>query len=350
MRELYFGPPHSKYRMPYLPALDGLRAIALLIVMLFHAKAPFANGGYLGVDMFFVLSGFLITALLQEEITKSGTISLGRFYLHRLARLMPPLLLLVAIYLTFAPILWPKYEGHAPDATLAALYLSDYSVAFWGSPKYLRHTWSLSVEEHLYLMWPLALLALRPLAPNRLLAVLIGLYVVATAWRIYCATEQPWAWVYYRFDTRVSGTVLGSALAVAWRLGSFQPQRARFSWAPLAMIITVVGLARWRSSLSLQVGTMAVELLTAWMIVLVLSSTERIKWLERPALVYLGKISYGAYLFHYPIALYLRPHTEWLLTMLVGGGVSLLIAAASYHSIEAWMRRIRKSRSSRYVD
>ncbi|MBA2402361.1 MAG: acyltransferase [Bradyrhizobium sp.] len=138
----------------YNPSLDGLRAIAVVLVISDHCGVPVFDQGYFGVDLFFVLSGFLITRLLVDEIDATGRVDVQRFYLRRLLRLTPPLLLFLTAYLVIAPSLWPQLDlmVHVRDVALVAFYLSDYSQAFWNNPKVLIHTWSLSVEEHFYLI------------------------------------------------------------------------------------------------------------------------------------------------------------------------------------------------------
>jgi peptidoglycan/LPS O-acetylase OafA/YrhL len=173
--------------MTYNPALDGVRAVAIIVVMLFHARAPTALGGYIGVDVFFVLSGYLITTLLLQELQTNHRIDLRRFYLRRLIRLAPALLVMLAIYVIVAPFVWPSIADHGWQAFLAAIYLSDYSVAFWGTPDILSHTWSLSIEEHFYLLWPVVLaFAVRRWDRRSLVIVLGVFYVLATLFRWVC--------------------------------------------------------------------------------------------------------------------------------------------------------------------
>jgi peptidoglycan/LPS O-acetylase OafA/YrhL len=160
----------QKKHLGYIPALGGLRAVAVILVMLAHVGVPGFPGGGLGVDMFFVLSGFLITLLLLEEIDSTGRINVLHFYARRLLRLYPALLLMLLLFAVFFHILQhtlPHGEGleSAKDITLAALYLTDYAIAFGFENKnsLIAHTWSLAVEEHFYLIWPLALPALKKL-------------------------------------------------------------------------------------------------------------------------------------------------------------------------------------------
>lgn len=157
----------------------------------------------------------MITRLLAEEIDVLGKINLWGFYLRRLLRLAPPLLLLLAVYLAIAPRLWPQFSlwEHIRDAALAGLYLSDYARAFWDNPKILQHTWSLSVEEHFYFIWPFVVLLLARIEFRWRIACLFGLYLLATAWRIFEYEGLGWAATYFRFDTRMSGLIFGALLA-----------------------------------------------------------------------------------------------------------------------------------------
>lgn len=196
--------------MPYNPALDGLRALAVLLALAFHSRIEGFHGGFFGVDVFFVLSGYLITRLLANQHSATGTINVPAFYLRRLHRLYPALLPFLGAYLIAGPLAFPNRQDHARDALVAATYLSDYGFAFWKIPWLVQHTWSLSVEEHFYLAWPVALLlVLRP--PGRYWApVVLSLTVAATLWRWHVVLNvDPWHQPYYRFDTRLSGLLLG---------------------------------------------------------------------------------------------------------------------------------------------
>ena len=145
----------------YVPALDGLRGLAVLLVVLFHAAAPPFQGGFVGVDMFFVLSGYLITNLLLQEYQQQGRIDFGRFYLRRFLRLMPALLFMTA---TFALVASWQLEGEPLRQALgeipwAVSYLANWARAWDLIPMfYLVHTWSLAIEEQFYLLWPVVLL------------------------------------------------------------------------------------------------------------------------------------------------------------------------------------------------
>ena len=212
-----------------------MRAIAALLVVADHCRIPGFEGGFYGVDLFFVLSGYLITRLLIDEHTSSGSIDLPRFYLRRYLRLTPPLLALLAAYLVFGPILWPQFDlwWHVRDALVAAFYISDYARAFLQLPHIVQHTWSLGVEEHFYLLWPLALLGLLRLPARWRPAALFGLFVAATAWRmIWYDDVSDWPETYFRFDTRMAGLMLGALMVTlppeansvpSWKAGTGAP-------------------------------------------------------------------------------------------------------------------------------
>ena len=172
----------APFRLGYRPALDGMRGIAILAVLAVHTHHIFGSsilrGGNVGVDIFFVLSGFLITALLLEEWQSKGAISLKGFYWRRVLRLVPALLILLVSLYFFADIFLPIGEAGATTRSIpvAFLYASDFGLAFFqlrlGA---LQHTWSLAIEEHFYLVWPLFLVAALKLGASRRRLVVIAL-------------------------------------------------------------------------------------------------------------------------------------------------------------------------------
>jgi peptidoglycan/LPS O-acetylase OafA/YrhL len=334
--------------MPYIPALDGIRAIAVLLVMLFHAHTPGFFGGYLGVDIFFVLSGYLITSLLLNEMAETGEIRIHRFYLKRFTRLMPPLACLLALYLLLSAWAWPDYNSHFRDALIAVFYLSDFAPIMNMSPKMLGHTWSLSVEQHYYLLWPVVLLLIVRIYGRQMVRAFVVMYLAATFWRIFCITSgQSWVMVYPRFDVRVSGLIMGALLAVWLR------SRPKFS-APSMLWMAPITLAAaisltcfaWKNPLGLMIGTTCTELLAAIMILVVLKPGESVlhQLTNSAGAIYLGKLSYGLYLYHYPVFFYLREHFDWPATLGIGLPLSLGLAALSYHSIERMSRNSRLER------
>jgi len=317
--------------MGYQPAFDGLRAIAVLAVMAFHAGAPIARGGFLGVDLFFVLSGYLITSILVAEHRDTGRIHLAAFYWRRAIRLYPTLLIMLAAFVLMAPVLWPE-TPRFEHAALAALYLSDYSRAFYGAPEVILHTWSLSVEEHFYLILPLVLPAIiRSKSPARVLMLIWGF---ATLWRIINLWELGWDATYFRFDTRLSGLVLGCALA--FYKGNGVPRIA--TGAAAVMLISALVFVRHKDWNSLQFAVTFAELASAVLIL----GCRNIPFLSSTWLAYIGKLSYGIYLWHYPIVVYMRSfRTDWPTKVLVSVALSILLAALTYHLVDTRLRRFR---------
>jgi peptidoglycan/LPS O-acetylase OafA/YrhL len=333
--------------MRYIPALDGLRAVAIVLVLLFHARAPFGLGGFVGVDVFFVLSGFLITSLLLGEYAARGTVSLRSFYWRRAVRLCPALFALLAVYLLVAPIVWPGAANHGLESAVAGLYLSDYAVAFLGIPQFIGHTWSLSVEEHFYLLWPLVLLwACRRFTARQLVIGLAVAWVAATLWRAACVADgQSWQLAYYRFDTRLSGLLLGALLAALARdpaalagVRRYMPRAVL--WLPLALLAGY--RFRWGAMEVLVWGLPVIELCTLAVLMEIQRAGGLSRVLAHPSLVWLGKMSYGVYLWHYPIMRVMRDDYPWEFTLLAGTALSIGMAALSFYTIEAWAKRSRR--------
>ncbi|WP_416762263.1 acyltransferase family protein [Roseateles sp. So40a] len=322
--------------LPYNPALDGLRALSILVVIAFHCFVPGFGGGHLGVDLFFVLSGYLITALLAAEI-RHGGIAVGRFYMRRLMRLYPPLLALVLAYLLLAPWLFPN-EPRWLMAGLTLTYVMDYAIAFNVLPPTLGVTWSLGVEEKFYLLWPLLLPAL--LRARRPMLWLLGAFVAVTAWRYAVAWQWGWGQAYFRFDTRVTGIVLG---AIAALRPTVMPRwLVLVACASLLINLVMPSLpfhwqfpgATWRVT--------AAEL-AAFVLVSHAAAHPTGTWLSSPPLAWLGRLSYGLFLWHFAaISALGRSHSPWVL---LGASLtfSLVMAAVCHYLIERpvgrWSRR-----------
>jgi len=337
----------------YNPALDGLRAIAAMLVVADHCRVPGFAAGFFGVDLFFVLSGYLITRLLVDEFDARSRINLRGFYLRRFLRLTPPLLLMLVAYLAVAPMAWPQFSlwAHIRDAALAGFYLSDYSLVFWHHPRMLLHSWSLAVEEHFYLIWPLAILLLTRIEIRWRIAVLFGIYLLATVWRIFEYERLDWNTTYYRFDTRMSGLVFGAILAI-WlpRIGRISEKIANaagvFACAALILCLTV---GYWHAPGGLVWMISLVEVAAA---ALLIAASVQNSWvsamLSAPPLVGIGIISYGVYLWHYPAAAFFRGLLPWYQTMPLVLTLALATATASYLAIERPLQRYRRGLNTRW--
>ncbi|MGP1692489.1 MAG: acyltransferase family protein, partial [Giesbergeria sp.] len=230
------------FTLGYNPALDGLRGVAILLVVLSHAHVPLFDGAFLGVDLFFVLSGFLITSLLLLERQAHGRIDYVRFYRRRLLRLMPALALFLGTYCLVAPLLWPGLDDVYRDALVSLAYLADYGIAFFDSPGTLLHMWSLSVEEHFYLVWPpLLMFLVRFSRPGQVWRPIALLYLLSWLWRLlWVAHGQQFYEIFFRFDTRASGLLAGSLLAALMHerpafLRWLQERLPLAMWLPLAV-------------------------------------------------------------------------------------------------------------------
>jgi peptidoglycan/LPS O-acetylase OafA/YrhL len=322
------------------PALDGLRALAVLLVLAVHSHLPELPGGFLGVDLFFVLSGFLITGLLVEEQDRTGHVDVWRFYARRALRLTPPLLCLLVAYLAVAPSAWPDMplSEHLGSAALAGFYLSDYTFAFANIPQYLAHTWSLAVEEHYYLIWPLALIWMtRRLTRQKIIVGMAIFYAMATIWRYlnmayFLLDLTP---VHFRFDTHLTGLVLGSLLALSG--ASIRTRTSADAIAAVSLAVIVFGTVTWvlQEPYYLLWGQQPTEFAAAGLI-LALSSSTGLAWRAfsfAPA-AYVGQISYAIYLWHYPLARYLRDDTEPHLTFAIVVAFSIPMAMLSWHLME----------------
>ena len=340
------------FKLDYNPALDGLRGVAIVLVLLSHAHVPLFDGAFFGVDLFFVLSGFLITSLLLLEHQAHGRLQYWRFYRRRLFRLMPALALFLAVYCLLAPLLWPGLDDVYPDALVSILYLADYGIAFFDSPNTLLHMWSLSVEEHFYLIWPpLLVLLLRSARPGALWRPIALLYLLSGLWRVLWVVQgQQFYEVFFRFDTRASGLLAGALLAA---LMQEKPQwidwlRARLPhamWLPLSIpLLMELG---WDNQNALLWGLTLVELATLVLLVALQQRSGLVyEMLSAPLLIKLGTLSYGIYLWHYPVVRYLRADYAWPVVVVLGLLISTALSALSFYTLERWAMRYRDGSGS----
>jgi peptidoglycan/LPS O-acetylase OafA/YrhL len=315
------GPLGRKARkMERIPALDGLRAMAIVMVVGYHAHREMVPAGFWGVTLFFVLSGYLITRLLCAEKEKDGSIAIRKFYMKRGIRLMPALIVVSAVVLA----LGAHWTGVVP----ALAYYANYARVAGADLGLLTHTWSLAVEEHFYLVWPLVIAAV----PGRLrLRAIGGLLVVAIVWRAIAIGVMSPGWVYNSTDTNAAALLAGCYLAVA------RPRTWRYSgWSlPALLMLIFVPFFGQESPAYLWGGFVAVGLA----VVAVQHAVARPPWLETPALLWLGKISYGLYLWHY---VFLRSDIPILLAL----PLTVAAAAASWYLVEEpvrlWRMRLQE--------
>src|SRR5215204_2707638 len=216
------------HRLPYMPGIDALRAIAVLAVFFYHVSTGgWMPGGFLGVDVFFVISGYLITALLLGEYRRAGHLNVLRFWLRRARRLLPAVAVMIAVTLVVAAILTPgDISGLRGDALASLSYVNNWHLVLsdqsyfqeFARPSLFRHLWSLSVEEQFYLLWPLVFAAGMTLFGKRrlLIGVLVGAVASTVLMIILFDPSGDAARVFYGSDTRAVGLLLGVALAMVW--------------------------------------------------------------------------------------------------------------------------------------
>lgn len=326
--------------MVYNPALDGLRALAALSVLLFHASVPPFFGGGRGVDVFFVLSGYLITALLVQEQRDTGRINPLQFWRKRAARLLPALFLMVAAYVALAPVLLPGLAATRwRDAGLTLAYVMNYSLALDFRTSGLQHAWSLAVEEHFYLVWPFVVPWLMKL--KRPGPVLLATWAALTAVRAGFALKLPFHAIHYPTHFHVTGIILGAGLVF------IRPPLwlARPGALLLAFMLTVMAAS---PALNPYVGLTFAPLGEMASAALIGGLLAPSTWLHKvfawePARR-LGLISYGIYLWHWPVYLCVADLPMPQRTVLtLAGAISL--AMLSYMTIERWAKAFRPTQA-----
>lgn len=318
--------------MKYEPAFDGLRAIAIIFIFLDHAWESTFPGAWAGVDIFFVLSGYLITMLLANELSETGQIDYRNFYIRRILRLWPAFaVFLFVVVLKISLSEGPK-TGAFEAVAVSAVYLMNWSRAFvWWEQYKLGHTWSLAMEEQFYLLWPV-LLSL--IFARHAIRYIIGLITVMVTWRCFLALNGADAErTYNGFDTHGDALLIGCLLALLVRRIPETTADLSKMW-PLASagLLAVLFLLPHRTVFAQTAGLSIAALLTAVLIAGLRRETPLKSLLSIRPLVYTGKISYGFYLWHYPIVLGLSQYgIVGKMSALV---ISFGLASASYHWIE----------------
>jgi peptidoglycan/LPS O-acetylase OafA/YrhL len=340
-----------------IPSLDGIRAMSFMIVFGSHAFGGTRVPGDLGVTIFFFLSGYLITTLLRMEIERTGSIHLAHFWQRRALRIIPPLLVVVLTTTLLAHIFYPP--GAVSGANLAAnlLFYDNYWQLFGdGRPDIpgLGVVWSLAVEEHFYLLFPLLYLAMQKMRLSRRgqAMLLWGLCAAVLVWRciLVIATHASSARVFFGTDTRIDAILFGCALAV-WRNPALDgaypaPNLLRYILLPASLIV-VIACAYSRGTVFTDTGCFSLEGIGLTFLFIGAMELHRAPLFRvlnfRPVMI-LGVLSYSLYLVHEVVLRAIR--TQW--TSIAGSAVaalflSVLAAAVLYLAIERPCARLRRA-------
>ena len=356
-----------------LPGLDGLRGIAVLAVIIYHADVSLLVGGFLGVDVFFVLSGFLITTLLINELAETNTVDRARFYIRRIRRLMPALflVLLFSVLVSGLFVLDSAYHVRR-DLPWATTFVLNWSYLFFeqsyfiniSRPPLLQHLWSLSVEEQFYVIWPIILIGLYKvkignITPRiKIFIASMVLAIASTAWMVHLSVTNGFpipndpSRVYFGTDTHAMGLLVGCAAAALWRSDRLSerltPDRATvmnglglFSIAGLAYFFLYVSEL---NEFLYRGGFLVLSILTAILVIVAAHPGLKFgKRLGNPILKWFGDRSYGIYLWHWPIFVLMRSgiDIQWPdpIAFAVKIVIVLVMADMSYRFVEIPIRQ-----------
>jgi peptidoglycan/LPS O-acetylase OafA/YrhL len=362
-REVESVPLGVGTQLTYMPALDGIRAVSILGIMFNHGGFAWAGGGVISVNVFFVLSGFLITQLLMKEWTRTGTIRLRAFWARRARRLLPALFILLGGIGLYAVVFAPG--GSQPsllgDGISTLFYFGNWHLIQSGQSYFVQvsalspllHTWTLAIEEQFYIVWPLVFIGVLKLwrSPRILLAI-TALGVLASALEmalLFHPGVDP-SRLYYGTDTRAQDILVGAFAGIVLSgHGPASGRRARIGFSWLAVAAAAVFALEWWSinrnpSLPFRFGFLAADLMVALVIVAVTKAPRSLpsRMLSVRPLTFVGQISYGLYLWHWPIFLVvnhertgLENYSLFVLRLIV----TFAIAVLSWYFVETPIRQ-----------
>lgn len=362
----------------YMPGIDGLRAISVLAVIAYHFDLKWAQGGFLGVGIFFVLSGYLITDQILMEWQRNNCISLSDFWIRRFRRLLPAMILmliLVALWLVFTdPSRLNSLKG---DFISSLFYVNNWYLIFhevsyfesFGPPSPIGHLWSLSIEEQFYVIWPvilLIILSFRPLHRKRFIFYMLFLAAVSVFLMavVYVPGTDP-SRVYYGTDTRAFSILIGSALAVGWPSWKLK-RKAGLSarklldtsgWIGIIVLIVLIICVNEYDDFLYPYGFLFLSLVSAVTIAVLVHPASHLGIIMgNRLLTWIGKRSYSLYIWHYPVIVLMKPADHSELSYIQIGvqlAIIFILSIVSYRYIEEPIRRgyfieqLRQMRSHR---
>ncbi|MCQ2752222.1 MAG: acyltransferase [Coriobacteriales bacterium] len=353
----------------YIPSLDGLRTLAVFAVILYHLNVPGSQGGLLGVTVFFVLSGYLITGILINEFETSGSIKLLKFWLRRIRRLFPAIVFVVLIVACFCIFInHPLLTKMKPDIIPGLFWFENWwyvirDMSYFealGDPSPLTHFWSLAIEEQFYLVWPIILLIIFKLGGNKKIVRILCLILAAISAGLMAFLYDPLidpTRVYYGTDTRAFSLLIGGWLSIVWPGITFTENRTQTVSRKSIAIFDIVAFIALLGLLAMMIfvegtsafmyrgGIVIASILTAVIIAnLVHPRTLLSKIFSFYPLVWLGKRSYAMYLWHFPIILLLKPlvrleggYPWWFVLLAIA--LTILISAISFTFVEEPIRK-----------
>ncbi|MBC1545885.1 acetyltransferase [Listeria sp. FSL L7-1435] len=354
----------TRYSRKYVPSIDGLRALAVIAVIAYHLNFSWAKGGFIGVDIFFVLSGYLITNILLTQWEKTQSLQLKQFWIRRFRRLIPAVYVMVVVVVIYAVFFHPEIlKNLRGDAIASFFYVSNWWFIFhdvsyfdsFGLPSPLKNLWSLAIEEQFYMIWPAFLLVFLKWVknPKLLLKIVIGLGLLSAIWMtiLYVPGTDP-SRVYYGTDTRAFDLLAGCALAFVWPFTRLSPVVPKKSKAVLniAGTISILGFILFTAFVSeyqpflYRGGLLFVAILGVIMIATISHPASYLsKIFSFKPLRWIGTRSYGIYLWHYPIITLTTPVVEltqpniWRAILQVAA--TFIIAELSFRFIETPIRK-----------
>lgn len=340
--------------MKYIPELNGMRGLSIIPVLLIHSGIPHIRGGFVGVDIFFVLSGFLITSLLIKEFDSNMKVDLNYFYKRRIKRLFPVLFILLFSVFILSRVISDKIKLNFIDVIIPLTYLTNWSRAFGiHPPDLLAHTWSLAVEWQFYLLLPVFIIGLLKYIRNKyiIIAIVFCVAVMSWAWRSYLMyIGTPAIRLFNGLDTRMDILLIGSILAILLNYNLIKKSKLSDSLLLFLVPFSVVGLitffifTNWYMP-ELYYWIFTLEGIFVSIIIFdifvgnnMLKQILSMKWL-----VWVGSISYGIYLYHFPIyKIMQRLNYSISNVVIIGTLLTLIVSTLSFYMIEKPILKLKK--------